>query len=387
MTENERRIVTLLSKFGPLSKKELMRRGGMSWATVVKIIARFDELGMVRFSGTEPQATTTGIDPALYELTDRKPLAVGIDVDYSSTHIILSNLKHDILAQRTYTTPKSPDKGRLQEFLASIFAEFTENALTPQDELAGVGIGFPRWLVKNGLDTFSSLSYELSEQLQVPVRVENCIRSYTLYHKWLGKAFEFKDFVALDIRDGVGTGIFYQGQLFRGANGVAGGLSHITVEENGTLCRCGKHGCLENQISWDVLYHKYISQIQQQSSDLQKSPSDAEMHQGVSQLFSLANQGHPEAVSIVHEAARYIGMGLATLLMIMDIPHIIIGADFGAEGHVIIPLIEQEIQRRVTPDIAYSVIYSPLEWKNFAQGAPLLIFADYFTDVEAGMSR
>ena len=69
--------------------------------------------------------------------------------------------------------------------------------------------------------------------------VTRCIKN------WAGKAFSLDDFILIAIRNGIGAGIFYQGELLRGTHGMAGELSHLTVVEQGQACRCGRQGCLE----------------------------------------------------------------------------------------------------------------------------------------------
>ena len=387
MTENEKCVVTLLSRQGPLSKRELAEKGKISWATVIKIVSRFEQAGILRHGGIGSQPGTTGKDPVVYDLSDRAPLAIGIDVSYSMTHIILTNLKNEVLAQDSYKTPKTPNKAQCKDFLITIFSQFSKDALTEDDSLSGVGIGIPRWLVKHERPVFAELTHELSAKLQTAVSVENSIWSYTLYEKWIGKAFSLNNFILVALRDGVGTGIFYEGNLFRGFHGGAGGLSHLTVIEDGEPCRCGKKGCLETLINQDILYQHYIKKVLNNDPAHLPTPSETEMHHGLAKLFSLAKQGHSEALAAIHDAARYIGIGLAALLLILDIPHIFIAADFGPDGAVILPHIEQEIDRRITSDIDYSLMYHPLEWPGFAQGAPLLIFKEYFTEIDQIPSR
>ena len=381
MTENEKRIVTLLSGHCPLSKRELAERGQISWATVVKIIARFEKSGILYHVGIDAQPETTGKNPVVYALSDRNPMAIGIDVSYATTHVILANLKHDILAQDTYPTPKNPDKTQFRTFLATIFSQFAAKVLSPEDSLAGVGIGIPRWLVNDEIRIFHDLTQELTAQLQTNVCVENSNHSYTMYQKWIGNASALNDFIVLAIRDGIGTGIFYQGNFFRGTHGLAGGLSHLTIAENGAPCRCGKRGCLETFINQDILFQKYVANVLKPPTTSRSSETETAINTGVEHLFSLAKQGQKDAVAIVREAARYIGMGIAALLLILNIPQVIIAADFGPDGAMIIPLLKPEINSRITADIEYSVVYYPLEWRGFAQGAPLLILKEYLTDV------
>ncbi len=384
MTENEKRILTLLSKQGPLSKRELAGKGRMGWATVVKMVTRLEEAGLLLCAGKTPPAVNSIKSPAVYELTGRTPLAIGIDVAYSATTIILTNLRHTVLKEYRCETPVKPDAQQLKEFLLSTYAHFTEKCLDLLDSsLAGIGIGVPRWLIKDGRKTFAFLAEELEAQLRLPVRIEECTaRNYAMYKKWVGQAFSLNDFILMTIRNGVGAGIFYQGGLIRGTHGLAGELGHLTIEKPGLLCRCGKYGCLETLVNQDLLYREYVEEILHETpqSSLLLSDSDA-IHQGLSELFSLARHGNPEASAIIAKAARHIGMEISALLMVLDIPNVLITANFGSDGAAMIPYIKEEVDSRIISEIEYSIEYYPLEQAGFAYGAALLILQDYFTEL------
>ncbi len=381
MTENEKRVLTLLSKHGPLSKKDISEQGKISWATVVKIIARFEKGGVVHAVGIGEQPETTGKNPIMYELTGTTPLAIGIDVSYSVTHMLLTNLKHDIVAHQRYETPEKPDRLQLQEFILSSYHHFLEHALCERTALIGIGIGLPRWLVGQGFTSFAAFADDLERDLHIPVRIEECTaRNYTMYKKWVGKAFHLNDFVLMTIRNGIGAGIFYQGHLILGSHGMAGELGHLTVVEQGLKCRCGKYGCLETLVNQDILYHEYAGRIQRKASPPSGAMRDLQVvHNGLNELFSLAAQDNSEALAIIRDAAKYIGMGIALLLMAFDVPHVIITGNFGENGDIIIPYIHQEAQTRIISEIIFSLSYYPLEELGFAYGAALLILNDYFT--------
>ncbi len=381
MTENEKRVLTLLSKHGPLSKKDISKQGKISWATVVKIVARFEKDGFVHAVGIGDQPETSGKNPMMYELTGKTPLAIGIDVSYSVTHILLTNLKHEVVSHQRYETPEKPDRLQLQEFLLSSCHHFFEHASCKRTVVIGIGIGLPRWLVGQGFTNFAVFADDLERDLHIPVRIEECTaRNYTMYKKWVGKAFHLNDFVLMTIRNGIGAGIFYQGHLIRGSRGMAGELGHLTVVEQGLKCRCGKYGCLETLVNQDILYHEYASRIQQNESLPSLAMRDLQVvHDGLNELFSLAAQDHPEALAIIRNSAKYIGMGIALLLMAFDVPHVIITGNFGENGGVIIPYIQHEANTRIISEITSSLSYYPLEELGFAYGAALLILKDYFT--------
>jgi glucokinase len=203
-----------------------------------------------------------------------------------------------------------------------------------------------------------------------------------MYKKWVGSAFLLNDFILMTIRNGIGTGIFYQGDLVRGTHGMAGELGHLTLEQTNTLCRCGKYGCLETFVNQDILYREYIENIRHEPYAPSLVLSDSALiHQGLSELFSLAQQGHQAATSIIVNAARHIGMSIAALLMVLDIPNVLITGNFGPDGSVMIPYIRQEIDSRIISAIEYTIDYYPLEQLGFAYGAALLILQDYFTEI------
>lgn len=381
MTEREKRIITLFSKYSALSKKELAEREGFSWATAVKQISRLQQAGILQCVGSDAQPEITGKNPLLYDLADRLPLAIGIDVSYATTSIILTNLKKTILHQETYPTIKNPTLSQLQDFLITICLDFAQQHLTEEDALEGIGIGIPLWLVSGNHLIISSLRKSLAAALHTDVEIENNVRSYTLYKKWAGKAFSLDDFLLITIRGGIGAGIFCQGDLLRGAHGLAGEISHLTVHEGGPICRCGKRGCLETLVNRDILYQEYVQHVLQRPENESSSSSETDIHQGLTDLFSLAKQGEPQAAAIVQRAARYLSIGLAALLLTLDSPHIIIIADFGPDGDALLPPLRQEIQQRVIAGIDYTIAYYPLDRLGFARGAALLILKEYFTEL------
>ena len=101
-------------------------------------------------------------------------------------------------------------------------------------------------------------------------------------------------------------------------------------------------------------------------------------------LFSLAHQGDQAALDIIGDAARHVGISIAALLMVLDIPSVFITGNFGPDGDVMIPYIRQEVDSRIISEIEYKIDYYPLEQLGFAYGAALLILQDYFTELDSG---
>jgi predicted NBD/HSP70 family sugar kinase len=78
------------------------------------------------------------------------------------------------------------------------------------------------------------------------VEVENAANSCALYELWFGKHSEgLHDLIALTVSEGVGTGIVANGEIVSGVDGMAGEFGHVSINEEGPLCRCGNTGCWE----------------------------------------------------------------------------------------------------------------------------------------------
>ncbi len=377
MTKNEKKILTLLSKQGPLSKKNLASKGKMGWATAVKMVTRLEESGLIHCIGTDPQGRKSGKTAYIYALNDRTPLIIGIDITYVTTRVILTNLSQDIISQARYRTPESPTFDRLISFLDELLEDFLVKSRLNKKKLQGVGIGMPLWLVKGLRDTFGTSAALLSEKWGMDVRVDNNIYSYALFKKWTGGQFDQNNFVLLTIRNGIGAGIFYHGQLIRGTHGLAGELSHLTLEENGLPCFCGNHGCLETLVNRDVLFRDYRQHVLKQPSPAGTFHSEEEVQMGLIDLFSRAKKGDDASRDILKTAAGHLAKGLITLLMIIDIPTIVMAADFGNDGDIFIPFIQEELQNRIVYNQEYVIQYYRMDPLGFAKGSSLLISKDF----------
>ena len=100
LAESKRRVITLLYKGGPHSKGLLAEKGHMGWATVVKAVNQLMGEGIIERTGiARREKKRQGKQAYLYGLTSNKPLAVGVDVEYKRTRLVLTNLAGTTLAE------------------------------------------------------------------------------------------------------------------------------------------------------------------------------------------------------------------------------------------------------------------------------------------------
>ena len=93
----------------------------------------------------------------------------------------------------------------------------------------------------------------LAQALGIPVVADRDTNAAALAEQRYGAARGCADFVYVTVSTGVGGAVFTNGQLLRGADGVAGEIGHVVVRMGGELCGCGRRGCLEAVASGPAL--------------------------------------------------------------------------------------------------------------------------------------
>jgi glucokinase len=125
-----------------------------------------------------------------------------------------------------------------------------------------VGFGIPSLLDQATGTSVSSVHLPLDdlpfrslmgERLGLPVYVDNDVNLAVLAELRLGAARGARFAVMLTLGTGIGGAIVIDGRIYRGADGAAGELGHMTVDVDGPLCDCGNRGCLEAVVSGPAL--------------------------------------------------------------------------------------------------------------------------------------
>jgi predicted NBD/HSP70 family sugar kinase len=386
LTENKRRVITLLKKYGPLSKGHLAVQGGMGWATAVKVISQLTDAGIVERLGTVREDNgKKGKRAYLYGLTPANPLAVGIDVEYRTTSMVLTNLKGETLDRHIIPTVNPTSDRDIQRFLFKIVRDFLKKNLAMTEAVRGVGIGipgigFPSHRRLDNIIKMRDLEIRLSNRLEIPVRVSDNTKAYTVFEQWSNQTFPLEDFIFISIRTGVGSGIYNQGNLYLGNHGLSGEIGHIPVVPDGALCRCGNRGCMETIVGQRNLFREYSRRVLG-NSDTPEEPESEAIQEGLADLFTQARRGEIIPMEIIGTAAGQLGRCLAMAIMVLDITNIVVSGHFGPDGDVLIGPLESSIRSNLLPGSVFSVKYLPFDPDGHVQGAALLVLKDYFIDM------
>ena len=182
--------------------------------------------------------------------------AIGIDVGGTKIAGGVVDDEGRILTEHTVQSP-ARDAEAMEDAIAALVSR-----LRSEHEAASVGVGaagyvnadratvaFAPNLAWRDLD----LKRELEQRIDLPVVVENDANAAAWAEFRHGAGREVDDLLMLTIGTGVGGGIVKDGELYRGAFGVAAEIGHLRVVPGGRVCPCGNRGCLEAYASGSAL--------------------------------------------------------------------------------------------------------------------------------------
>ena len=186
-----------------------------------------------------------------------KPYVIGLDLGGTNSVFGIVDARGNVVATTAIKTQAYPD--------FDDYVKASVDALMPIIDTVGgiekikaLGIGAPNGNYYNGTIEYAAnlvwqgvvpIAKKFEEALGIPVIVTNDANAAAVGEFTYGVARGMKNFIMITLGTGVGSGIYINGQLVLGCDGLAGELGHLTVIPGGRTCGCGRKGCLETYCS------------------------------------------------------------------------------------------------------------------------------------------
>ena len=167
----------------------------------------------------------------------------------------------------------------------------------------------------------------LLQHLDTPVALDNDANLAALAEHRLGAGRGTDNLLFMTVSTGVGGGIIIDNHLYRGTQGYAGEVGHITVKVDGPECECGSRGCLETLVSGTALAREARLRLQAGEPSLLQEEVKRRGADAITArlLFDALRQGDGLARTVVNEAILYLAHGLTSLVNILNPDMVIIG--------------------------------------------------------------
>jgi len=341
---NKKNIIDVIRTKGPINKAEIAKRVELSIPTVMKIVDEFIAQGIVRVTGK--RESTGGKRPELLELIGDAFYIVGVDIGRGHINVILMDLNGNIIVKQRHKTGETLPADNLINRIIGFIREVIDSHSVEQSKILGIGIGMPGLLdADKGTVLFSpdfgwhhvQLIQPIKKQFGANIVLENSNRAAAMGESWFGVGRESDFFISVNLGHGIGAAIVERGEVYRGSSGSSGELGHIVLQENGPRCDCGNKGCLEAIASGHAIAKmaKVLVQLNPDSAILALAQNDLE-NIDAKIVFDAARQNDTVANEIISEAVKYIGIGLANFINLLDPDMIILSGGMVNAGDILL---------------------------------------------------
>jgi glucokinase len=242
---------------------------------------------------------------------------------------------------------------RLIELIRGIEEKFGKKG----QRLVGVGMGIAgaiylnRGLVSRSPNLEGWENFKLMDRLQkyldFPIFLENDANAIALGEKWKGAGKKAESFCCLTLGTGIGGGIILNNKIWHGVDGTAGEIGHTTLDPQGPPCNCGSNGCLEIYASATGIKRMVLEKIREgnKSSLLKKCQNKIE-DITAKMVYDSAKDGDELCQGVFREMGRYLGIGLANLINLLNLELIVLGGKVTQAWNLFIGETRKEIKKR-----------------------------------------
>lgn len=320
----------------------------MSPATAGVLVTDLMDAGVVVSAGWN--RSKVGRRSERLSLSENGPFVLGVDLSESDIRFGVVDLWGRVLsrASRDFRCVGS----RADEH-AVVEAIVEHLAALPMD-VAGIGLAVPgivdidRRVIRKAVNlSWGDVALQplLEARVKVPVTMEQHRKAALLAEEWWGAAQLADPAVLLMLGSGVGVGIKIAGSMVTGVTGVAGEIGHIPLVPDGPPCACGQHGCFETYASATALRARYRT-LMRRHDGLDVDGNEL----SVAQIAAAAVGGDGAAAEALDEHARYLGLGLVTLINILNPQVVILGDEVMEAADLLLPKVRDFVDRHALPD-------------------------------------
>ncbi len=284
-----------------------------------------------------------------------RSLAVGVDL--GATRVKAGLVQRDQVV-RTLVAPLDPQDRTPSGVVERLAATVRELASASDlDALLGVGVGVPGVIRHRDGVVIQSPNFPawrdlpladlLRDRLHLPVHLDNDANVVTLGEARYGAGRGAGDFALLTLGSGVGGGLYLCGDVYRGADGMAGEIGHMVVEPEGAPCGCGGRGCLEQYASFNALrawamrdrLFGDVTEAEVQDPDLPR------------RLFDAAVAGDERCRSYFAEMGRRLAVTIGGLLNLLNLRLVVLAGGIARAFPLFSPALFEELPRRTFPAV------------------------------------
>lgn len=386
---NKSAILNVVREQGLISRAEIAKLTKLTPPTVTNLVGELIDTKLV--IETDLGESTGGRKPILLSINSSAFHVVGVYAGPKKVKVVAATLDGNVITQDEAKYEVNPTPEQFLKTLADVIEKVIGGAHPKMESILGIGVGM-HGLVdsEQGISIFAPhlnfrnipIKEYLEHKFNLPVEVENDIRAQAIGESWFGQGKCVSNFILFRVGTGVGAGIILDHQLYRGTSYTAGEIGHTTIDINGPKCSCGNYGCLETMVGGAALAGRAQQAIRLGKKSIleEMCDGDIELIDG-KMLYLAAIKEDQVAVDVLEDTGRYLGIGIANLINILNPSLIILSGGVLGSADFLMDSLRKTVERRALakPAQAVSIVLSELGENAIAIGALTLLLKKIFT--------
>ncbi|HET7474687.1 MAG TPA: ROK family transcriptional regulator [Dermatophilaceae bacterium] len=343
---NRVRILDAVRLHGALTQVEIAAATGLSAASVSTLVRELAASGALALSPT----IRSGRRATTVTLARRSGLLAGVMFEDRDVRVVLSDSARQVVGRRRLPLQADYQADYALDRAARLTLDIVDSVGARPADLRAVGVGLPAPVdsVSGQVGSESVLpgwrGLAVADAMQslvgAPVVLDNNANLGALGELRHGVLQGRAQACYVHASHGVGAGLVINGAVYRGSAGTAGEIGHVTIDENGPICRCGNRGCLDTYVGARALLDA-----------LARSHGALTLRD----VLNRASAGDPGCRRVLQDAGRHIGVALAGLVNLLNPEVIVIGGQLSVMGALVLDPVRESIERCAIPSAAASV--------------------------------
>jgi len=379
-------IVRELHANGPRSRSMLVARIGLTRSAIRSLLGELHAADLVREERAALQGTPGRPSPVV-RTNPEAMVVLAVEVNVDSLAAAVVGLGGDVL--EIVRVERASGTASVDETITEVVELSRRLLRDPRRRAALVGVGVAVAGVVRRSDGFVSMAPNLGWRdvpfgqrlvpalgLDVPVTIANEADLGALAEHLRGAAIGHDHVLFVTGEVGVGGGLIVDGRPLSGVAGFGGEIGHLPVNRSGRQCGCGAIGCWETEVGEGALLARAG-----RPADGGRDALDA--------VLDEAAAGEPVALAALEETGRWLGIGLAGLVNLLNPELVVLGGRFGRYLPFVSDSLEEELDRHAlaAPRALVRIVPSRLGADASLLGAAEIAFEAILADPAAWLRR
>lgn len=276
---------------------------------------------------------------------------IGIDIGGTSVRAAVIDAEGEIRASLRDTTPHT--ERETEDILVNLITK-----LAATHEVSAVGLAVAGFVSADRRRVMfaphlawrdADVPQRISARVQLPVVMDHDVNSAAWAEYQRGASSGAPIALLIALGTGIGAGLIIDGEIYRGAHGVAPELGHLTVVPNGRPCPCGKNGCWERYCSGTALAETAREKMTAGDAPVLRQLSGNDPGAITGTMVAIAaTEGDPAALAAMDDLGHWLAVGLALVTDVLDPEVIVIGGGVASAAGMFLPLAVSEFAAQIT---------------------------------------